>query len=241
MPALLTLCTLLITMLLAMAARLGWPHWSRRARRSAITIASLLLAASLLSTVTKWDVTNHRIAALQPWVRLVACQVALVFFTLLRPRLLTSAIAAVLLPMTLMTFVTGQLAGLFRTAPYNEQFIADRYYFAAVPWESGPGGNSGIDFDLFYKTSPTAHFRRSIYGTRLYNSQCQTAATYVTLSVEAHTLTVHCPPLPQSAQDSIGSGLTLRYFIPHGALSPELRQRWKVDHQSHDDEERIQE
>ena len=238
MPFFLTYCTLFATMMTAVAIRLWWPSLPLRGRRTLQGVAFVLLAPSLLSPLLKWHVTNHRVGELEGWVRIVACQFAIVFFTLLRPRFLTVTTAVVLLPLIFTTMVAGTLSSLFHPAPFTEQHIADRYYLDTVPWESGSGANSGVDFDLYYKQSPSAHLRRSIYGTRLYNSQCRTAATYATLSTETHTITVHCPALPTGNLDAVGSGTELRYFIPHGALSPELLRQWRQDPHPHEDEER---
>ena len=229
MPSLLTYCTLGATMLCAIALRLCWPRLPLRGRRAWQVLGVLLLAPALLSMLTKWDVTSHRIWPFEGLVRMVACQFALVFFTLLRPRVLTIFTATVLLPLTLTTVVAGPLSSLFRPVDFRDQHIADRYYLDTIPWQSGSGANSGVDFDLYYKRSPSAHLRRSIFGTRLYDSQCRTAATYATLSPETHTLTVHCPMLPAGDPDAAGSGTELRYFIPRGALSPALLRQWHED------------
>lgn len=239
MPSLLTYCTLFVTAIGALVLRLLWPRLTLSTRRTLRWLASFLLLLSLVSAITKWHVTNHRVGEIEAWLRIVACQFAIVFFTLLRPRLLTVPTAAVLLLLTFGTMVTGPLSGIFRRTSFTEQHIADRYYLDTIPWQSdGPGANSGVDFDLYYKPSPTAHLRRSIYGTRLYDSQCRTASTYATLSEATHTITVHCPRLSPANPDATESGMELRYFIPHGALSPELLRQWREDPQAHQDEER---
>ena len=238
MPSFLTYCVLFTSMMSAVAIRLWWPHLSMRGRQRLQVLAFVLLAPALLSFLTKWHVTNHRIGEVEGWTRIIACQFALVFFTLLRPWLLTIPTAAVLLSLTFGTFVTAPLSGIFRNASFTEQHIADRYYLDTIPWESGSGANSGVDFDLYYKQSPSAHLRRSIFGTRLYDSQCRTAGTYATLSEATHTLTVHCPALPVTGPDAAESGTELRYLIPRGALSPELARQWREDSHPHDDEER---
>ena len=226
----------------AVVLRLLWPRLSLASRRTLQSLAFLLLLLTLVSAVTKWHFTNHRIGEAEAWLRIVACQFVIVFFTLLRPRLLTVPTAAVLLLLTFGTMVTGPLSGLFRKTSFTEQHIADRYYLDTIPWQSddaGAGANSGVDFDLYYKQSPSAHLRRSIFGTRLYDSQCRTAATYATLSPATHTITVHCPRLATTDPDSGESGVDLRYFIPHGALSPDLLRQWQQGPSSHADEERV--
>ena len=238
MPSLLTYCVLFASMLSAIAIRLRWPHLSLQGRRTLQVLAVILLAPALLSYITNWHATNHRLGEIEGWIHIIACQFAMVFFTLLRPRLLTIPTAAILLSLTFGTMVTAPLSGSFRTVPFTERHIADRYYLDTIPWESGSGANSGVDFNLYYKRSPSAYLRRSIFGTRLYDSQCRTADTYATLSEATHTLTVHCPALPASRSDAAESGTELRYFIPHGALSPELARQWREDPHPHDDEER---
>lgn len=238
MPSLLTYCTLFATMVCAIVLRLWWPRFSSGRRRALQLLGLILLTPTLLTMVTKWDVTNHTAWAVEGWIRIVACQFAIVFFTLLRPRLLTSTAALVLITLTFSTIVAGPLSDLFRPVTFSQQHIADRYYLDTHPWESGSGANSGVDFDLYYKQSLSAHLRRGIFGTRLYNSQCRTAATYATLSPATHTLTVHCPMLTVSAANAAGSDTELRYFIPRGALSPELLRQWREDPHPHSNEER---
>ena len=243
MPSLLTYCILFMTMLGAVTLRLRWPRLSARSRLVLKLMGVVALAPALLSMATKWDVMNHRVWMVEGWTRMVACQFAIVFFTLLRPRFLTVATAVVLIPFTFSTVVTGPLSDLFRSMLYRQQHIGDRYYLDTHPWESGSGANSGVDFDLYYMRSPTAYVRRAITGTRLYNSQCRTDETYATLSPETHTVTVFCPPLAAASVATAGavnaaSGTELRYYIPRGALSPELRRQWREDPHPHLDEER---
>ena len=230
-------------MLCAVALRLWWPRMSARQQLIFKLTAVVALAPALLSMATKWDVMNHRVWMVEGWIRMVACQFAIVFFTMLQPRFLTVATAVVLIPLTFSTVVTGPLSDLFRPMLYRQQHIGDRYYLDTHPWESGSGANSGVDFDLYYMRSPTAPLRRAIIGTRLYNSQCRTDATYATLAPETHTVTVHCPPLATADTSTAGtehaaSGTELRYYIPCGALSPELRRKWREDPHPHLDEER---
>ena len=222
MPLVLSLVTLACTLLLAILLRLRWPRLSARARRRVLLAAACLLAPSLLSLLTKWDVTNQRITDLESWVRIVSLQFAIVFLTLLRPRMLTVAIAAVLLPFLFTTSITGPLSYLYQMDSLRVMPIADGYVLEMLPWH-GVDGNSGLEYELSYRPPNLPGLRRGIYGTRLYDSQCDTAATYAVLQPATHALDVVCPPLPASHPEAALSGRRDHHIIPRGALSPALR------------------
>ena len=223
MPIVLTLVTLVSTLTTAILLRLHWPRLSTRARRRLQLLALLLLAPSLFSLVTKWDVSNYRIADLEVWIRIVAFQYGIVFLTLLRPRVLTIGIAIVLLPFLFTTSITGPLSYLFQLDPVRVVPIADGYILETLPWR-GVDGNSGIEYELSYRPPQFAGVRRDIVGTRFYDSQCDTAATYAVLRPATRALDVYCPPLPLSHPDAALSGRHDHHLIPNGALSPALRE-----------------
>ncbi len=222
MPLVLSLATLAFTLALAVLLRVRWPRLSLRVRRALLLIAALLLAPCLLSLVSKWDVTNQRIADLEGWVRIVTLQFAIVFLTLLRPRLLTTVIAVVLLPFLFTTSIVGPLSYLFQPDPVRVVPIADGYVLETLPWR-GVDGNSGLEYELSYRPPNLPGLRRGIYGSRLYDSQCTTTATYAVLRPETHAIDLYCPPLPPSHAEAGLSGRHEHHLIPRGALSPALR------------------
>ncbi len=222
MNVLLTFAALTMTMAVAIALRLRWPRMAAPRRRRLATISALLVTPTLLPLVTKWDVTNQSVQDAEAWLRIVACQFAVVFLTLLRPRLLTVTTAVILLPLAFTTSVAGPLSTVFLPRTYTTKPVTDGYYLETVPWESLPDGNSGVEFELFYKRSPTGLLRREIMGGRLYNTQCRTEQAYATLRRETHTLYVHCPPLPTTEPAAALSGTLLHFLIPRRAMAPDL-------------------
>lgn len=222
MPLVLSLLTLACTLALAIVLRLRWPRMSARVRRGVLLTAALLLAPCLVSLVTKWDVTNQRLSDLQGWVRIVSLQFAIVFLTLLRPRALTISVAVVLLPFLFTTSIVGPLSYLYQADPVRVLPIADGYVLETLPWR-GVDGNSGLEYELSYRPPHLPGLRRAIYGTRLYDSQCRTSATYAVLRPATHAIDVYCPPLPTSTPGSALSGRHDHNIIPRGALSPALR------------------
>lgn len=223
MPVYLTFVTLACTLATAIVLRLRWSRISVRHRVLLQIFAAVLLLPSLLTFLTKWDVLNHRVSDAEAWIRLVACQFAIVFFTMLRPRAITTAIAAILLPFSFSTSVAGPLSSLFRSERFSTQPIADGYMLETVPWHSGGGGNSGVDFSLIYRPAHLPGVRRGIVGTRFYSTQCDTEAVYATLKPATHALEVYCPRLAPPAPLAALSGSHDHYLIPPGALSPALR------------------
>ncbi len=210
-------------MLSAITLRMLWPRLSAPHRRRLQLVAILLLVPSLLTFLSKWDSVNHRVTDIEAWIRIVSCQFAVVFFTLLRPRALTAAIAAILLPFAFSTSVAGPLSSLFRPQHFASHPIADGYILETVPWQSEGGGNSGTDFDLIYKPAHLRFLRRGITGTRFYSTQCDTLAVYAVLRVANHSLDVFCPPFRAPRPRAELSGGHDHYVIPPGALSPALR------------------
>ncbi len=211
---------ILVTVLL----RLLVPRCSPPRRRQLSVLLALLLLPALLNTVSRWETTSLHINASLLWIRLFAYELCIVFFTLVRPRVLTSTIAVILTLPLFFSSVTGPAATLFSRAQPKIRTISDGYFLELLPWSSGPHQNSGADFVLFYQPSHVPFLRRPFMGTRLYNSQCRTAETTSTLDPATDHISVRCPPLKSTAA-APPSGTELDYLIPRGALSPTLAQR----------------
>lgn len=222
-PTLDTFAGLALILVAAITVRLRWPTMGAKARRRWLIAVSLVVAPTLLTLATKWDVQSLRFINLEQWVRIAAGEVALVFFTLLRPRVLSLAVVVVLLPFFLSTSVAGPLSNLFREPVVETLPIADGYILQTISWESEQGGNSGVDFDLSYRPRHLPGIRRGITGTRLYNTQCNTSAVFATLKPSGRALDVYCPPFPPGDAKAVVSGTHAHYLVPPGAMSANLR------------------
>lgn len=222
MPAFqLTFLAIACLIALVVTLRLFWPRLSPATRRLLFIVMALLLLPTILNAVLRWDTTSLRVNALLIWIRILAYELCVVFFTLLRPRALTIAIAIILTLPLASSSVVGPASSVFSSETPSRQAIGDGYFLELLPWSSGPGQTSGSDFSLFYQPPHLGFLRRTFMGYRIYDTQCRTAST--TAAVDLHTahITVHCPPL--SADPAAPpSGLDLDYLIPRGARSPAL-------------------
>ena len=221
MPFLFTYLALLGLIAVAVAIRLLWPRLSPRRRRQLALFLAILFVPVMLSTLSRWDTTSLRLNAFLFWIRLFAYELCIVLFSLVRPRLLTTLIALILTLPLFSASAVGPASGLFSTGHPVLHPIGDGYFLELLPWSSGPAGNSGRDFNLFYQPARLSFLRRPFMGSRLYNTQCRTAETTATVDLRTAHITVHCPPLTADPA-AAPSGTELDYLIPRGALSPAL-------------------
>ena len=217
----LTYSALACLVLLCVVLRLVVPRCSPPRRRQLFLLLILILLPALLNTVSRWETTSTLLNASLLWIRFFAYELCIVFFTLIRPRALTSAIAVILTLPLFSSSVAGPASALFSHAQPHTRSISHGYFLELVPWSSGPHQNTGADFVLFYHPSSVPFLRRPFMGARLYDSQCRTPDTTSTIDPLTHRITVHCPPLTTDPA-APPSGTELEYLIPRGALSPAL-------------------
>ena len=191
--------------------RLRWPSLSPRTRSIWLRLALLLFVPTALSYLTHWETASVHVNDLFLWIRILGYELIVIFFTLLRPRWLTTSVAVVLLLPLLAASIIAPLSALFDPHLYTVQPIADDYFLETAPWTSGEHANSGIDFTLFRQPPHLHLLRRGLRAGRLYNSQCDTAHVVARFDPIAGTLDVHCPPLPGSTPLSPTSGADLRF------------------------------
>lgn len=196
MPIPITIAALLLLTAAIVLLRLRWPMLSSHARRRFLLLALLLFTPTALSFLTHWETTSIRLNDLLGWFRVLAYMLVVVFFTLLRPRWLTSLIATVLLLPLLSASFIAPLADLFTLRPFTMRPIGGGFFLETAPWTSGEHANSGVDFTLFRRPPGSSLFRRGIRSGRLYNSQCDTANVFGTFDPAHLALDLRCPPLP---------------------------------------------
>lgn len=209
---------------LAIGLRLAWPRLGRRPRRWFVIALGLLLLPSLLSTASRWETSSSHLNAILLWIRLFAYVLCVVFFTLIRPRLVTITIATILLLPIFSSSIVGPAAALFTAVQPTVHPIGDEYFLELSPWSSGHQGNSGADFALFYQPAHASFLRRPFMGARLYNTQCATLQTTATIDPATAHIAVHCPPLTTDPA-AAPSGTELEYLIPAGARFAALARR----------------
>ena len=199
--------------------RLLWPRLPPTTCRLLLLLFALLLIPTILNLALRWDTTSLRVNASLIWVRILAYEVCIVFFTLLRPRALTIPIAAILTLPLLTSSVIGPASSLFSSDTTSRQAVGNGYFLELLPWSGGQ--TTGSDFTLFYQPSRLHLLRRPFMGYRLYDTQCRTAATTAILIPSTAHILVHCPPLSTDPA-APPSGTDLDYVIPRGARSPAL-------------------
>ncbi len=226
MPVLqLTFVAIACLIALVAALRLLWPRLSPSTRRLLVLLFALLLIPTTLNLVLRWDTTNLRLNASLIWIRILAYELCVVFFTFLRPRALTIPIAIILTLPLLVSSVVGPASSLFSPNITTRQALGDGYFLELLPWSShqfsGNGQTSGSDFTLFYQPPGLHLLRRPFMGYRLYNTQCRTAETTAAVDPRTAHIAVHCPPLSTDPA-APPSGTDLDYLIPRSARSPAL-------------------
>lgn len=221
MNVIVTYLALVCLTAVAIGIRLLWPRLGMRPRRQTFLVLAFLLLPALLSTVSRWDTTSTHLNASLLWIRIFAYEISIVFFTLIQPRLLTTIIAIVLLLPVFSSSIVGPASALFSTVQPSVRPIGGDYFLELAPWSSGPSGNTGADFTLFYQPGHFSFLRRPFMGSRLYGTQCLTSNTTATLDPATAHIAVHCPPLT-SDPAAPPSGTELEYLIPSGARSAAL-------------------
>ena len=217
----LTYSALACLVLLCVILRIVVPRCSPSRRRQLALLLLLVLLPALLNTVSRWETTSLFLNASLLWTRFFAYELCIVLFSLIRPRVLTSAIAVVLTLPLFSSSVAGPASALFSQAKPHTRSVSANYFLELLPWSSGPHQNTGADFVLFYQPSGISFLRRPFMGARLYDSQCRTPDTTSTIDPATDHITVHCPPLTTDPT-APPSGTELEYVIPGGALSPAL-------------------
>ena len=197
-----TLLSLLLMTGLVIVLRVCWPRLSPEMRLRVAVVAVAILVVPWIERFTGWESVSIRLNQLSLWVCILGYEVCVIFFTLLRPRWLTIPIAVPLLLLIFSSSVLAPLSALFAKNTYKTLPLGHGYFVETTRWTSGPGENSGVDWDVFYRPAAPGFLRRGTSGGRLYNTQCRTDAVFGTLNLAAHTLTLHCPSLTPGGPES---------------------------------------
>lgn len=224
MPVLATYLALVCLTGFAVALRLLWPRLGLRSHRRIFFVLALLLLPTLLSTLSRWETTSAHINASLLWIRIFAYELCIVFFTLMRPRAVTTSIAVILLLPIFSSSIVGPASALFSSSRPTIQSIGYDYFLELSPWSGGPQENTGTDFTLFYQPAGIHLLRRPFMGSRLYDTQCRTSDTIATLDAATAHIALHCPALT-SDPAAPPSGSELDFLIPDGARSAALAHR----------------
>jgi hypothetical protein len=186
--------------------RLFWRRLSFRIHCVLISLACTALFFFALSSVTKWKIYPAPLNASLFWSAVAGYEFFLILFTLLRPRWLTSIIAAILILPLLSASVFLPLARLFDTSQQKTISLGDRFVSVRTPWGGETSDNSGADLEIYWRPSWAPFLEHQVQGARYYNTQCDTGASFAVLQPDHKSVRMNCPAAsnqPASAARSL--------------------------------------
>jgi hypothetical protein len=135
------------------------------------------------------------------WGCIASYELFVLLFTLVRPVWLTSVIAFILIVPLLSASIFLPLVPLLGSPSATRaitQSIGNRLYADIVPWYSGtnPSVPEGMDLYLNYRPVWAPFLQHQRQKDRLYNTQCDTAKTSVTLLPDGENIRIDCPAWP---------------------------------------------
>ncbi|MDW5266735.1 MULTISPECIES: hypothetical protein [Acidobacteriaceae] len=185
--------------------RLRWLRLSQRTRTTLIGCAGAALILYSLIFITGWDTSSNHLNAAIYWAAVAGYEFFLLLFTLLRPRWLTTIIAAVLMLPVLSASPFLPLAELFNPAPHTTVSIGPNFISDRVAWGTGTGPNSGFDLVIYSQPSWTHFLRHRRQGSRYFNGQCDASRAYATLQPDGKHVLMSCPAAPNQQPDAARS------------------------------------
>jgi hypothetical protein len=185
--------------------RLFWHRLSSKFHRLVVTLASAALSLLALSAATKWTAYPAQLNAVLAWCAVASYEFFLILFTLLRPRWLTSIIAAILIAPLLSASFILPLARLFDTAPQKTVSLGDKFVSVRAPWGIGTDDSSGVDLKIYWRPPWAPFLQRSVQGVRYYNSQCDTEASFAVLQPDHRSVLMICPAAPNQQANAARS------------------------------------
>jgi hypothetical protein len=158
-----------------------------------IALACALLAAQTLLSVSGWNFNSSLLRVAIYWGAMTSYEFFILLFTLIRPRWLTSMIAAILILPLLSASIFLPLDVLFDRSPRHIQVLGGPISIETVPWDSVLHGTSGVDAEIIQTSSRVPFMRRHLGGVRFYSKQCNTTALVITLAPDHRSIFFHCP------------------------------------------------
>lgn len=171
-----------------------WPYLPRAVRHLSVILAILFILNSVFMTARGWATVSPVCNALLRWLAVAGYVFLLLLFARLRPRWLTSLTAIILFIPVLGSSILLPLTPLFDADARQATLIAPNLLFAKVPWNAAGLGNKGMDLTLSRVPQNLPFLLNQINTQRIYDTQCDTAATTATLNPSTHTVLIHCPP-----------------------------------------------
>jgi hypothetical protein len=190
--------------------RFIWHCLSSKIQRLIVILACAALSLLALSVVTKWTVYPLRLNAVLAWCAVGGYEFFIILFTRLRPKLLTSAIAVILIVPLLSASFFLPLARLFDVTPHKTVFLGESIVSVRAPWGMGTGDTSGADLDIYWRPSWIPFLQRRVLGARYFNSQCDARASFAVLQPDHKSVLMNCPAAPNQ-QSSTARSLVVKF------------------------------
>ena len=196
MHLVLTLAAFLLLTAAIVVLRLSWQRISPAAQRASIACACISLLLSAFSFVTHWSFTSPRANAALYWTAVASYELFLVLFTLLRPRLLTSLLALLLLLPILSTSIFVPLSEIFDHISSSMVPMRGDLFSERRPFASNSSAYTGVDLTVYFRPRWAPFLRHRRRGARYLNSQCNTAQSSAVLEPGATSVHMVCPAWP---------------------------------------------
>ncbi len=189
------------SVLLAVAAALlvlrrRWLTLSPVVRGVLLGTAITAIALRLLSIVLRLSPAYFRIDALLSWMCIVGYGVLLARFSLLQPRWLTALVSLVLAVPVGFASLVLPLTELFDVAPPAVTQMGYGLYSERRLLLTSPVSVNSVEFDIYSRPAWAPFLRRQRETARLFDTQCNTAATYAVLLPGHQAVRVTCPDWP---------------------------------------------
>ncbi len=203
-----------IALLLAVTAavillRAYWHRMPRRLEKAIFLAGAIAVTLRAISVVTFWTTVSPRINSVICWLSVIAYELILVRFSLMRPRWLTAPCAIILLLPIFGSTLLFPLTGIFDTSPPHRTPIAQNYHVERSPWDPKMSGQSGEDYGLYSSPSWLPFLHRIVQRSSFSQQQCRSVDVTVSIDRQRHLVYFHCPG-HQGSQSDVDLALPLK-------------------------------
>lgn len=195
-----TIGLLLAVTLGAIVLRAYWDRIPHGVEKALFVAGAIVVAIRFLFLVTRWGMASSRMNAILCWLAVIAYELILVRFSLMRPRWLTSLCAVVLLLPMFASSLLLPLTKIFDAPTANRIAIAMNYELEREPWDAKINGRSGYDFGILYRPS-WIPLQRMAQRSSFSDEQCRAIEATASVDTQKHLVHFHCPGHHGQASD----------------------------------------